>query len=33
VEAVYQDATERFLDTATGYFVADDRRLLGSGLP
>ena len=27
VEAVYQEATERFRDAATGYLIAADRRL------
>ena len=27
VEAVYQEATERFRDGATGYLIAADRRL------
>lgn len=28
VEAVYREANERFRDTATGYLIAADRRLV-----
>lgn len=28
VETVYREATERFRDTATGYLIAVDRRLI-----
>lgn len=28
VEAVYREAAERFRDTATGYFIAADRRVV-----